>query len=92
MEIHQLKYFICVAKLESISKAATMLHLSQPALSKSLAKLEDELGVQLFDRLGKRLHLNDRGKLFLKGAERPCRNSMAQQRRSTQGQEACRAR
>ena len=38
MEIHQLKYFICVAKLESISKAATMLHLSQPALSKSLAK------------------------------------------------------
>ena len=70
MEIHQLKYFICVAKLESISKAATMLHLSQPALSKSLAKLEDELGVQLFDRLGKRLHLNDRGKLFLKGAEK----------------------
>ena len=73
MEIHQLKYFICVAKLESISKAATMLHLSQPALSKSLAKLEDELGVQLFDRLGKRLHLNDRGKLFLKGAEKALR-------------------
>ena len=40
MEIHQLKYFICVAKLESISKAATMLHLSQPALSKSLAKAQ----------------------------------------------------
>ena len=50
MEIHQLKYFICVAKLESISKAATTLHLSQPALSKSIAKLEDELGVLLFDR------------------------------------------
>ena len=52
MEIHQLKYFICVAKLESISKAATTLHLSQPALSKSIAKLEDELGVLLFDRRG----------------------------------------
>ena len=73
MEIHQLKYFICVAKLESISKAATTLHLSQPALSKSIAKLEDELGVLLFDRSGKRLHLNDRGRLFLEGAEKALR-------------------
>ena len=73
MEIHQLKYLICVAKLESISKAATTLHLSQPALSKSIAKLEDELGVLLFDRSGKRLHLNDRGRLFLEGAEKALR-------------------
>ena len=72
-EIHQLKYVICVAKLESISKAATTLHLSQPALSKSIAKLEDELGVLLFDRSGKRLHLNDRGRLFLEGAEKALR-------------------
>lgn len=73
MEMHQLKYFICVAKLESISKAAAMLHLSQPALSKSIAKLEDELGVLLFDRSGKRLHLNDRGRLFLNAAEKALR-------------------
>ncbi len=89
MEIHQLKYFICVAKLESISKAATMLHLSQPALSKSLAKLEDELGVQLFDRLGKRLHLNDRGKLFLKGAEKALRELDGAAASVSAGQEAC---
>ena len=70
MELYQLKYFVQVAKLESISKAAAVLHLSQPALSKTIIKLERELGTQLFDRVGKRIYLNDRGRFFLKGVEK----------------------
>ena len=69
MELHQLRYFVQVARLESVSRAAQVLHVSQPALSKTIAKLEDELGCKLFDRAGKRLHLNDRGRYFLKEAE-----------------------
>lgn len=69
MEFHQLRYFIQVARLESVSEASRTLHISQPALSKTIAKLEDELGCKLFDRSGKRLCLNDRGKYFLKEAE-----------------------
>lgn len=70
MELYQLKYFVQVAKLESISKAACILHISQPALSKTIIKLEDELGTQLFDRIGKRIYLNDRGRFFLDSVER----------------------
>lgn len=69
MELYQLKYFVQVAKLESISKAADLLHVSQPALSKSIIKLEKQLGNQLFDRIGKRVYLNDRGRLFLEKVE-----------------------
>lgn len=69
MELHQLKYFIQVARAESISKAAESLRLSQPALSKTIAKLEEELGVKLFDRVGRRIYLNDRGRSFLKDIE-----------------------
>lgn len=47
-----------------MSVAAEKLHLSQPALSKAISKLEDELGVQLFDRVGGRLVLNERGSYF----------------------------
>ena len=70
MELYQLKYFVQVAKLESISKAACVLHLSQPALSKTIIKLEEELGTQLFDRRGKRIYLNDRGRFFLDSVEK----------------------
>lgn len=70
MELYQLRYFAQVAKFESISKAARTLNVSQPALSKAIAKLEVELGAQLFDRAGKRLYLNERGGYFLQGVER----------------------
>ena len=70
MELHQLKYFEEVARAESISKAASELHITQPALSKSIAKLEDELGVELFDRRGKRLYLNDQGRYFQSSVKR----------------------
>lgn len=69
MEINQLHYFIIVAKMESITKAAGVLYLTQSALSRSIAKLETELGTNLFDRDGGRLVLNDTGRKFLEYAE-----------------------
>lgn len=66
MELLQLKYFQTIAKIEHISKAAQILHIAQPSLSQTLKRLESEVGVQLFDRIGKNIILNDAGKIFLK--------------------------
>lgn len=68
MELLQLKYFITVAKMEHISKAAQELHIAQPALSMMIGRLEKELGVKLFDRKGRRIILNSYGQAFLKKA------------------------
>ncbi len=68
MNIAQIRYFVTAAQLQNISKAAEALHLSQPALSKSIAKLEEELGTELFIRNGKRIALNDQGRRFLESA------------------------
>lgn len=64
VELHQMRYFQCVARYESVSKAADELHVSQSALSKSISKLENELGVKLFDRRGKRISINENGLRF----------------------------
>lgn len=64
MNFFQLRYFVSVAQLENISKAADLLHLSQSSLSKSIAKLETELGMQLFDRSGKKIVLTEQGRRF----------------------------
>ena len=58
MEIMQLRYLKEVARQESFTRAAELLHITQSALSKSIAKLEDEVGVKLFERDGNRIHLN----------------------------------
>lgn len=68
MELSQIRYFIQTAQLQNMSKAARTLNISQPTLSKSIANLEKELGTELFDREGRKLVLNDRGKRFLTGA------------------------
>ena len=60
MELNQIKYFQTIAEEGSFTKAAQKLYLSQPALSKSMARLESELGVELFTRQGMRLELNTR--------------------------------
>ena len=64
MELYQLHDFLCVAKYENISKAAQELHASQPAISKAIRALEDEMKVKLFDRNGKRLSLTRGGKIL----------------------------
>lgn len=65
MDLLQLKYFKTVAKFENVTKAANELYIAQPALSKTISHLEKELGVNLFDRRGKYIHLNEYGKAFL---------------------------
>lgn len=74
MDLTQIKYFHAIARHQSIARASDELFVSQPALSKSLARLEDELGVQLFERSGKRLHLNERGEFFLESTKRILRD------------------
>ena len=70
MDLVQLKYFQVVAQLEHMTRAAEKLYIAQPSLSQSIARLEDELGVPLFDRQGRRIHLNPFGRAFLKRVER----------------------
>ncbi len=69
MELSQLQYFVAIAELQNISKASQRLNISQPSLSKSISKLEKELGTKLFDRAGKRIILNDQGSRFLAGVQ-----------------------
>lgn len=66
MELLQLKYFKAVAKTGKIAAAAQELFLSAPALSTSIARLEKELGMPLFDRTGNRIALNAQGEIFLR--------------------------
>ncbi|MDF2545212.1 MAG: LysR family transcriptional regulator [Anaerosolibacter sp.] len=64
MDLHYLKLFHIVATNLSFSKTATQLHISQPAISMQIKKLEDDLGMPLFDRLGRNIYLNGHGKLL----------------------------
>ena len=63
-------YFIEIAKERGFSKAAAKLHLSQPALSKMIKQLEEELGFQLVYRASKNFMLTDYGEIFLKNARK----------------------
>ncbi|MBI0578930.1 LysR family transcriptional regulator [Neobacillus cucumis] len=69
MEWDQINYFQTVAKVQHFTKAAKLLSISQPALSRSIANLEEELGVQLFDRKGRNIYLNRYGEMFLNRVE-----------------------
>ena len=64
METRVLKYFLKVAELNNITKAAAELHVTQPTLSRQIMDLETELGVQLFDREKHHMRLNKAGALF----------------------------
>ena len=69
MELRHLRYFVAVAETQNVLRAATQkLHVSQPAVSRQIRDLEDELGVLLFERTGKAVNLTDAGRLFLKEA------------------------
>jgi LysR family transcriptional activator of glutamate synthase operon len=68
MDWHQLKYFQTLASEENITKAADKLNLSQPALSRSISRLEEEIGVPLFERMNRGVILNQYGKIFLQHA------------------------
>ena len=68
MELRLLRYFLTVAKEQSFTKAAEQLHITQPTLSRQMAAFEEELGVTLFIRRGKRSSLTDEGILLKRRA------------------------
>ncbi|MED1954294.1 LysR family transcriptional regulator [Brevibacillus centrosporus] len=70
MEWQQLEYFQTLARIQHVTRAAESLSLSQPALSRSIARLEEEVGVPLFDRQGRTIVLNRYGQLLLKRVNR----------------------
>ncbi len=70
MDIQNLTAFIAVSELESFSRAAEQLHLTQPAVSKRISALEDELDSPLFDRIGRRVQLTQAGQALLPSAQR----------------------
>ena len=65
MDLTQLHQFITVAECQNVSQAAHKLYITQPALSRSISRLESELEVRLFDRKSNSLILNESGKIFL---------------------------
>ncbi|CAM3019961.1 LysR family transcriptional regulator [Paenibacillus sediminis] len=69
MDIRQLSYFLVIAKEEQITRAAKVLHMEQPPLSRQLKLLEQELGVTLFDRQGKQMKLTPAGESLKRRAE-----------------------
>lgn len=64
MDFVQLKYFHVLSELQHMTQAANVLHIAQPALSRSLRNLEQELKMPLFDRVGKHLYLNENGRIL----------------------------
>ncbi|MBB5958500.1 DNA-binding transcriptional LysR family regulator [Saccharothrix tamanrassetensis] len=73
MDLLQLRYFQAVARREHLSQAAAELRVAQPSLSRAIARLEADLGVPLFDRVGRGLRLNRFGARFLRRVDRVLR-------------------
>ncbi len=66
MDIQQLEYFAAAARTQNITRAAAEMHVSQPAVSVAIRKLEEELGIALFDRLGGRVVLTEAGRVLMR--------------------------
>ena len=69
MEIRVLRYFLAVVREESITKAAEVLHITQPTLSRQLSQMEEEVGVRLFERGTRKIKLTNEGILLRRRAE-----------------------
>ncbi len=69
MELRIMRYFLMITKTENITKAAEMLHITQPTLSRQIRELEDELGVVLFERDTRKLRLTSEGILLKERAQ-----------------------
>lgn len=69
MDLRVLRYFLMVAREENITKAAQLMHMTQPTLSRQLMQLEEELGVKLFQRGKHNIYLTEAGMLFRRRAQ-----------------------
>ena len=65
MDLRHVRTFVTVAELGTVTKAALRLHIAQPALSRQIKDFEHELGLHLFDRIGRRLLLSSEGEQLL---------------------------
>ena len=70
MNLRYLQTFVSIVDAGSIARASTRLNVSQPAASRQVLALEAELGVRLFDRIGRRLHLTSQGEELLRQSRR----------------------
>ena len=70
MILRHINYFLAVAQYQSFTRAAESLYVSQPALSQQIKQLEENLGVSLFDRSGRRVKLTDAGEVYARYARR----------------------
>ena len=69
MELRVLEYFLTVAREQSITRAAELLHITQPTMSRQLMQLESEFGKKLFIRGNRKITLTEEGQYLLKRAE-----------------------
>ena len=69
MNLQQLQYFKVISQTKNFTTASNILSITQPALSKAISKLEEELVVQLFEREGRNIKITKYGEVFLKYAE-----------------------
>src|SRR5438270_2951994 len=70
MELRHLRYFVAIGEEQHYGRAARRLNVAQPALSRQIQDLEEELGFQLFERLPRGVRLSSAGKLFLEDSRR----------------------
>jgi DNA-binding transcriptional LysR family regulator len=70
MDLRHLRYFVTVAEELNVTRAAARLHIAQPSLSLRVHKLEQEVGAELFDRVGRSIKLTQAGRLFLEQARK----------------------
>ena len=68
MELRHLRYFVAVAREGNFTRAAEILHIAQPPLSRQIQQLEDELGLVLIERGSRPLRLSEAGRLFYEQA------------------------
>ncbi len=66
MDLLQMQYFLKIAETGNMTRAAEELYISQSSLSRTIARLEKDLGVKLFDRIGRQIQLNEFGRVFLR--------------------------
>lgn len=87
MELRVLRYFLMAAREENITKAAELLHITQPTLSRQLIQLEEELGTKLFTRSSHRIQLTEDGMLLRHKAQELIQLADKLEKEFQQGQE-----